>query len=177
MALIRRLSRLVTADVHAVLDQLEDPATLLKQAIREMEEALENQQNEIADLAQRRDALLRRARELADTPRDVDAKLDIAFEAGDLELAKRLTRRKLEAEKLLARLADKRAAIDDELAHCNAELAESRERLEGMRQKAECFDVESAPSRRPAFDDDELTVGDDELEAAFLRERSARTAR
>ncbi len=40
MALINRMSRLFTADVHAVLDRLEEPDVLLKHAVREMEEEL-----------------------------------------------------------------------------------------------------------------------------------------
>ena len=43
MALIRRVARLITADVHAVLDQIEEPEIVLKQAIREMEEELARQ--------------------------------------------------------------------------------------------------------------------------------------
>jgi phage shock protein A len=38
MALITRLSRLFQADMHAVLDKIEEPELLLRQAIREMEE-------------------------------------------------------------------------------------------------------------------------------------------
>ena len=37
MALITRISRLFTADFHAVLDRIEEPDVLLKHAIREME--------------------------------------------------------------------------------------------------------------------------------------------
>ena len=40
MALISRVSRLLRADLHAVLDHLEEPDVLLRQAVREMEEAL-----------------------------------------------------------------------------------------------------------------------------------------
>ena len=40
MALINRMSRLFTADVHAVLDRIEEPDVLLKHAVREMEEEL-----------------------------------------------------------------------------------------------------------------------------------------
>ena len=36
MALINRMSRLFTADIHAVLDRIEEPNVLLKHAIREM---------------------------------------------------------------------------------------------------------------------------------------------
>ena len=38
MPIINRISRLFTADLHAVLDRIEEPEALLKQAIREMEE-------------------------------------------------------------------------------------------------------------------------------------------
>ena len=44
MALITRLSRLFQADFHAVLDRIEEPDIQLKQAIREMQ--IELQQNE-----------------------------------------------------------------------------------------------------------------------------------
>lgn len=38
MALINRISRLFSADFNAVLDRIEEPDVLLKQALREMEE-------------------------------------------------------------------------------------------------------------------------------------------
>ena len=38
MALINRFSRLFRADLHAVLDRIEEPTILLKQAVREMED-------------------------------------------------------------------------------------------------------------------------------------------
>ena len=40
MALITRVGRLFRADLHAVLDRVEEPEVLLRQAIREMEEEL-----------------------------------------------------------------------------------------------------------------------------------------
>jgi len=40
MLLISRISRLFRADLHAVLDRIEEPEALLRQAIREMEELL-----------------------------------------------------------------------------------------------------------------------------------------
>ena len=40
MALITRVSRLLRADLHAVLDRVEEPEVLLRQAVREMDAAL-----------------------------------------------------------------------------------------------------------------------------------------
>ena len=40
MALITRISRLFQADLHAVLDRIEEPDLLLRQAVREMQDDL-----------------------------------------------------------------------------------------------------------------------------------------
>ena len=47
MAIIQRLSRLFLADFHSVLDHIEEPESLLKQALREMEEELEQSEKRI----------------------------------------------------------------------------------------------------------------------------------
>lgn len=44
MGLITRFTRLCKADIHGVMDQLEDKHLVLKQCLREMEEALEQKQ-------------------------------------------------------------------------------------------------------------------------------------
>jgi phage shock protein A len=41
MTLITRVSRLFKADVHGILDALEEPEAILKQAVREMEDEIE----------------------------------------------------------------------------------------------------------------------------------------
>ena len=44
MALVTRLSRLFQADFHAVLDRIEEPDLQLRQAVREMQFALDQDQ-------------------------------------------------------------------------------------------------------------------------------------
>ena len=55
MPIINRFMNLFTADIHAVLDRLEEPEILLRQAIREMEEETSRLQTEVelcrADIA------------------------------------------------------------------------------------------------------------------------------
>ena len=48
MVLINRISRLFKADFHAVLDRIEEPEQLLKQAIRDMEDDLANTEQRIS---------------------------------------------------------------------------------------------------------------------------------
>ena len=40
MPLVDRVARLFRADLHAVMDRIEEPDVLLRQALREMEEEL-----------------------------------------------------------------------------------------------------------------------------------------
>ncbi len=50
MALITRVTRLFTADMHAVLDRLEEPDVLLRQAVREMHEVLASDRQQLRAL-------------------------------------------------------------------------------------------------------------------------------
>ena len=60
MALITRVSRLFQADFHAVLDRIEEPEVLLRQAVREMEEELaRDEQRRIAAEPWPSDAVIR----------------------------------------------------------------------------------------------------------------------
>jgi phage shock protein A len=170
MALINRISRLVKADFHAVLDQIEEPEQLLRQAIRDMEDDLAESEQRINLCAHDQEALAVRKSELETTIADINA-----------QLAKSLIRKKLEAERLLKRLNAKFDANERYLEEQRATLDENRATLDSLRQKAELF-AQRAPSHAEGgseFDDiawmaREMTVGDDEVEIAFLREKSAR---
>ena len=161
MALINRISRLFKADFHAVLDQIEEPEALLKQAIRDMEDDLAAAEQRIALYAHDQEALSVRKDELESTMTDIDAELD----------------------RLLKRLNAKYAANVQYLDEQQTMLDENTATLESLRQKAELF-ARRTPVHGDGgseFDDiawmaREMTVGDDEIEIAFLREKSLRSA-
>jgi len=182
MALINRISRLVKADFHAVLDQIEEPEQLLKQAIRDMEDDLAETEQRINLCAHDQEALQVRKSELEATIAETDGQLDLCFESDKEDLAKNLIRKKLEAERLLKRLNTKFEANEKYLEEQRASLDENLATLDSLRQKADLF-AQRAPSHADSseFDDiawmaRELNVGDDEVEIAFLREKSSRGA-
>ena len=107
MALINRISRLFKADFHAVLDQIEEPEALLKQAIRDMEDDLASTEQRINLCMHDQEALAIRKSELDDAIAEFAAKLDLCFESDKDDLARSLIRKKLEAERLLKRLEAK----------------------------------------------------------------------
>lgn len=182
MALINRVSQLFKADLNAVLDHIEEPEQLLKQAVRDMEDGLAISERRIKACAQEQEALEARKQDILSSSVELDEQLDLCFDSGKDDLARGLIRRKLEAGRLVKRLDARLEANERFLDKERKLLDENRATLEGLRQKAELF------VSRARMDDSrsgadfsshvarELAVGDDEVEIAFLREKSARGA-
>ena len=181
MALIHRISRLFKADFHAVLDRIEEPELLLRQAIREMEDDLADREQSIARRAHDQQTLAARRGELENRMVEIESQLDLCFQSKKDDLAKSLIRRKLETQRILKQLDTSYAANDEYLDGQRATLAENRATLESLRQKAELVAQRVPPPAGgdSAFDDlgrmtREMTIGDDEVEIAFLHEQSLR---
>ena len=175
MALMTRMTRLFRADAHAVLDRLEEPVVLLRQAVREMEVALEEDERARHRLDRQHSQLLTRQAELSRGVENATHELDVCFEAGNEKLARTLVRRRLEAERLHAALGRRVDELAEALAGIDVRLDENRGRLEAMRQKAELL-AEEAPAENDEMPCSErgLHVGDDEVEIAFLKELKRR---
>jgi len=180
MALINRISRLFKADFHAVLDQIEEPEMLLKQAIREMEDDLAETEQRIRVCSHDQEALSTRTSEIDSKIGEIDNELDLCFASKKDDLAKGLIKKKLEAERLSKRLNTNPGAAEKYLSEQRAMLDENRATLEGLRQKAELFAKRAPANSESEFDDiswmaREFRVSDDEVEVAYLREKNARS--
>lgn len=173
MALIRRVSRLFAADMHAVLDQIEEPESVLRQAIREMEEELARQHQREKWIGAEIDSSAREIEAFARQNRDLDAKLDVCFANDNETLAKRLTRRKLETARLSEQAGRKREALTEQLEELQALLRSNNDRLEGMRQKAALLATDRS-AKASLCDVHVPGIDDDDVEIAFLREKQAR---
>jgi phage shock protein A len=178
MAVITRISRLFRADFHAVLDQIEEPELMLRQAIREMQDDLAAREQRIRIATNEQAETRARKEQLALSLNDIEEQLDLCFTSEKPELARNLVRRKLETQRHAHYLAGREAAAGKHLDEQRAMLDEHRITLDGLRQKAEIF---TRRSREPANGGEvaeafgrELAVGDDEVEVAFLREQNKR---
>ena len=178
MAMITRLSRLFKADFHAVLDHIEEPQVLLRQAIREMEEDLISSEQKLKWLQHETAELGARQKELEDASSRLDEELDICFDSGKDELARGLIKRKLEAQRLLDRIVSRAAATEQAIDAQTARLTENRSVLDGMRQKAELYQETSSANDESAADwlVGDTAVSDADVEVAFLREKKKRSA-
>lgn len=175
MALITRVARLFRADINAVLDRVEEPDILLKQAVRDMEDELGRDAQACKRLAQEQTTLARQQTEFNRQLASIGEELDVCFEAGNEELARSTIRRRLETERSLQLLQNRRQTIDAELDRATQRLDDNRARYESMQQKAALFDDQQLDRDTghnwPASD---IRVRDEDVEIALLKERQRR---
>ena len=175
MALITRVSRLFQADLHAVLDRIEEPEILLRQALREMEDAHALDQQRARLARHERAQLIARGAELSQSLRETDDQLDVCFEQAKEDLARTLVKRKLETERAAKTVERKREALESSLSELEARLGENQSKLEAMRQKIELIAQTNDPGEpESVWAEPESPVRDDEIEVAFLQERGKR---
>lgn len=177
MALITRVSRLFQADLHAVLDRIEEPELLLQQAVREMQDELSRQQQNILVLEQEQVELNSKESEIDNRLSEMERELDICFESEQEDLARTVVRRKLEAKHYLQQVRNRQERLLRTLTDLRKRQDTNRARLESMRQKAELFTLNDNVYRRQAsWPQPDISISNDEVEVAFLGEREKRRA-
>ena len=175
MALITRVSKLFKADIHAVLDRIEEPEVLLRQAIRDMEDELAQEQQRCNLMRQEQHQVDTRKVELVQSLDAFEAELDICFESAKETLARTLIKRKLETQRQLKTITRKSIAIESALSALSTGIQGNRARLDAMRQKVELITENNPPHHvEERWDTGEPTIADADVEIAFLREQQKR---
>lgn len=177
MALFTRIGRLFRADLHAVLDSIEEPAEVLRQSIRDMKDVISDGEDEVR-VGERQLARLRRQAEAIETDiQGLDRELDTCFETGEQELARAVVRKKLGAAGRLKKVDAAIADLTSLQADRSATLARQSETVEALRQKAELF-AATATAEPPDSGNRRGTVpvvSEDDVEIALLQEQRARS--
>jgi phage shock protein A len=183
MTLINRVARLFRADLHAILDRLEEPEPLLRQALREMEEAQGRDHQRLRRLDQAAAQAAGRRADLDKVLAEAGDQVDACLANRQDDLARNVIRRRLEAEQALKALTRRAAELESERTQLVARLRDNATRLETMRQKVEVLagqEAEGASEWRTgqAWDDLGLTpevgVQAADVELALLRAKQGR---
>jgi len=173
MALVTRLSRLFQADFHAVLDRIEEPDIQLKQAVREMQLALDQDEQRLGLLQHESEQLLKADNETGQALSAFDEELDICLGAKKDDLARDLIRRKLSSEKRLLSIRQQSQAIDSQHKRLDRQIDEQRQQLTSMKQKLELLVANEDFSGPNEFNHTE-NIRNEEIEIALLREKQRR---
>ncbi|UHD14491.1 PspA/IM30 family protein [Thiocapsa bogorovii] len=175
MTLVTRMSRLLRADVNAILDRIEEPAALLRQAVSDMEEALTRDEQRTRRLESEQQGQTRRLTDLERTLREIDEQLDLCFGSNREDLARSLIRRRLEAEQSQRLATDRLEGLSRTLTELRNRIVENRQRLAEARRRAERVTEEPGEDADDGWTTTSVTVRDADVEVAFLREKSRRT--
>jgi len=174
MALINRVSRLFKADFHAVLDRIEEPDALVRQAMREMEDDLAQDEQRMKWLTHEQQQLRQQEAELVDVLDDIEEELGVCLDAGKQDLARTLVRRQLESKQRIKRLNSRRQAIDKEAGSLAGRIRENRQQLQNLRQKAEVLlenvaSTSAYPDSRSGSSCPDAVIRDEDVEIALIK--------
>lgn len=175
MALITRITRLFRADMHAVLDRIEEPEAILKQSIREMDAAIEQDQVQMKTLRHESIKINDRLKELDRSHEQLNHELEICFEHQNEMLARKIIRRRLEVQHYAQMLTDKQEKIKININDIKSRLDENLIRTETIKQKLEMISIHTSPKIQNEAYSGDIVISDDEVEIAFLRERQQRS--
>jgi len=179
MALITRVTRLFRSDLNAVLDNIEEPLVLLKQAVREMQESIDADEQRFKLLTHEHSQLVSRQSELEQSFEQIEEELDICFESEKDDLARGLIKRKLETQRLAKGLDKKQNTLNNSLNELKTRISENQTRLTSMQQKADILaeqEVTDYASKNHAevWDTSDVSIKSEDIEVAFLREQQKR---
>ena len=172
MALISRLSRLFHADMNAVLDQIEEPEILLRQAIREMQESLTLQESQIklAELEQQQ--LSKKEHEIKLLLTELDEQLALCFKSDKDELAHGLVKRKLEIKQTLKAVTAKIVNSAENTSLLAKQFKEQQSQLSSMQQKADILNpAQASETAHSYWNIKPLNISNEDVEIAFLQEK------
>ncbi|MGD8926413.1 MAG: PspA/IM30 family protein [Thioalkalispiraceae bacterium] len=177
MALINRFSRLFRADLHAVLDRIEEPVTLLKQAVREMEDDVTQDERNLKILQHELGQIPVLEEELENSLKELQLEISLCLDSDNESLARSVIKRKLAGQQRARRLRQQADEIKREVATLTSRLANNRSRLSAMQQKLEILEEDSSRSHAATeMRDMDITITEDDIEVALLKEKQARAS-
>jgi phage shock protein A len=134
MGLFRRVNDIISANLNDLVDRFEDPEKMLKQAIREMETAIDEATAAAAKAIAGEKLLTKQVAEHQQQVSCWQVRAEQAVQAGDDELARQALRRKSERGKLVRALSD--------------QLAAARQTGETLRRQVEAMRAKHAEAKR-----------------------------
>jgi phage shock protein A len=137
MAIISRIKKIISANINGLLEKAEDPETLLKGMIREMDENIIKMRNEIVRAVATEKWLVRQIEQAEKRVATWQENSERAVQGGDDKLAREAIHRKLQEELKLAEIVveQKKAAADSDALKSQLRLLEDK--VQDARRKKE----------------------------------------
>ena len=139
MAILTRIFRLFKADIHGVMDQIEDQGLLLKQHLRDMEESLVHKEAKLKQMCFARDQARQDFEKGTKESNNLERDLEVAIKKDRDDIARMLIKKL----KPLTRIQSDRCSHVDRLNHeielFKENIEQQRLQYEQLRQQATDF--------------------------------------
>ncbi|MGB9443130.1 MAG: PspA/IM30 family protein [Desulfobacterales bacterium] len=135
MAILARIVKIFEADIHAVMDQLEDRGLLLKQHLRDMEEALHRKEAKLRKMTSR---YHQGQKDLAGYNHQweaLDHDLTVSVRKNKDDIARMIIRKMKPLENLRNELTHHLKTVDEEMTAFNSHLQQQRLRYEQLKYR------------------------------------------
>jgi phage shock protein A len=181
MAIISRIVKIFKADIHGVMDQLEDRRLLLKQHLRDMEEALNRKQ---AKLSKMKTSHIQGLKDLAGYKQQweaLDCDLTVALRMNKDDIARTLIRKMKPLEDLREDLGSHLKTLDQEMIQFKNHLQQQRLRYEQLKHRTAEYLHKTQMQQwqkaviDPISDDGYKELTDHEIELELLKRKDALT--
>ncbi len=181
MGIMSRFVRILKADIHGVMDQLEDKRLVLAQCLREMQEEIIKTEALLKETTAKQDKTAQRQKENMANAENLENDLDRAVEKNREDLARILIRKanftKKQQEEtawFMEELAKQISGLDEDLEE--KRLAHERLKLGADRYLRTEENKSRAPQAQDSFnplDDHQQGISDEEVEMELERRREA----
>ena len=133
MGIASRIVNIFKADIHGVMDQFEDQGLLLKQYLRDMEQALNQKEADVARKIALRNQIQKEHDKYHQQYQSLDNDLTVAVQKGKDDIARMLIRKTKPLVGLRDELGVQLESLDKELAQVKAHLSEQRLQYEQLK--------------------------------------------
>jgi phage shock protein A len=179
MSVFSRVFRLCKADLHGVMDQLEDKRLLLKQCLREMEESLKDKEVRLDQIARAGEQIQRALARHNEETLKLEQDLELAVGKEKDDIARMLIRKRRTLQGGCGQLQRQLEALHEEKDQVAGALEKQRLQYDQLKAKTSAF---CRQAESPRFDDSLENVEDafgwaapseEEIELELLQRKEA----
>lgn len=179
MSILTRVSRLFKADMHGIIDAMEEPEAILRQAVREMEEEIAKSEAHIKRLGRQKERLEKTREDFNKELQELEQEIGFCLDENNEILAKSLIRKKLEVDQWLKEIAIQLCCVNDEIIVTSEELSERKDKLKSITDKQGVFAGRNINGWAKSLDRSRgaercTTITQEEVELEFLHQMQRR---
>jgi phage shock protein A len=139
MAILTRIIRLFKADIHGVMDQIEDPGLLLKQHLRDMEESLVQKETQLKKMGIARDQAQQEFEKGKKETENLESDLEVAIKKDRDDIARLLIKKLKPLTRIQTERRNHIDLLNHEIGQFTENLEQQRLQYEQLKQKATTY--------------------------------------